>query len=91
MKFLGNKRLCKLSVERYFLTMKKYILEKIKKGEQIIFFGGDHASTSVIWSNIIQTDKEMAVIIFDAHNDYGDTVNGYYNTNILDHAERYFK
>lgn len=71
--------------------MKKIYIRKNKEGGTNNFFGGDHASTSVIWSNIIQTDKEMAVIIFDAHNDYGDTVNGYYNTNILDHAERYFK
>lgn len=55
--------------------------------EDIFIFGGDHCTTSFVFDHIIDTEKSIGIIIFDAHLDKGDISDGYYNWNVLSWIE----
>ncbi|WP_367007359.1 arginase family protein [Streptococcus sp. ZY19097] len=55
--------------------------------EDIFIFGGDHCTTSFVFDNLIDTEKKIGIIIFDAHLDKGDVSDGYYNWNVLNCIE----
>lgn len=44
----------------------------IQTGEATLFIGGSHATRAYIYENILR-EKDIPIIIFDSHNDKGNT------------------
>lgn len=71
-----------------FCRAKKIINESIAGKQDILFFGGDHSTTSYIYEHLLE-DNEIPVIVFDAHIDKSDEdITGYYNWNVLTKLNR---
>ena len=60
----------------------------IESGCDLLFFGGNHATTAYIYEEILYK-KDIPIIIFDAHNDKGDKTDTYYNWNIINYLEKH--
>lgn len=72
--------------------IRKVINENIKLKNNILIWGGDHATTSFIYSHILENPIKN-IIIFDAHNDYDSNniakEDRLYNWNVINTLEDY--
>lgn len=64
------------------------INDHIQTGEATLFIGGSHATTAYIYENILR-EKDIPILIFDAHNDKGNTTETFYNWNVIDFLEKH--
>ena len=73
-----------------FIDMSQYTQKNLIKfdNENILFFGGDHSTTSKIINDVL-SNAPRNIIIFDAHNDYENIFQETYkNWNVINFLEK---